>query len=36
MIGIAVDVTHHSITQMHPDAATAGAHVAGRVLDFLN
>jgi hypothetical protein len=29
MIGIAVDVAHLTISQVHTNAAAAGAHVAG-------
>jgi hypothetical protein len=36
MLGIAVDVTHFAIAQMHTDAAAAGTHVAGGVFDFLH
>jgi hypothetical protein len=35
MIGIALDVAQLAITQMHLDAAAAGAHVTGGVLDFV-
>jgi len=34
MLRIAVDVAHLAIAQMHADAASARAHVAGRRLDF--
>jgi len=32
--GIAVDITHFAVAHGDADAATAGAHVAGRILDF--
>ena len=31
VLRVALDVAHFTIAQMHPDAATAGAHVAGGV-----
>ena len=34
MIRIPLDITHLAILQRHIDAATAGAHVTGRALDF--
>ena len=34
MIGVAVDVAHLAIAQMHPDTAPASAHVTGRLLDL--
>jgi hypothetical protein len=36
MIRVAVDVAHLTITQMHANAATTGAHVAGGLFDFLH
>jgi hypothetical protein len=35
MIGVAVDVAHFAVAQMHTDAAAACAHVAGGALDLL-
>ena len=34
MLGIAVDVANLAVAQVHPDAAAAGAHVAGGGLDL--
>ncbi len=36
MVRIAVDVAHLAVAQMHANAAAAGAHVAGGLLDLLN
>ena len=35
VVRIAVDVAHLTVAQMHEDAATAGEHVAGGLLDLL-
>ena len=34
MVGVAVDVAHLAVAQMHADAAAAGAHVAGGFVNF--
>ena len=34
MVGIAVDIAHFAVAQMHADAAAARTHVAGRGFDF--
>jgi hypothetical protein len=34
MLGVAVDIAHFAVAQMHADAAAARTHVAGRGFDF--